>query len=243
MQPVRGHNAYTPDQEDAWSFIGLPFDVRALGLCYWRGFETYDKFEDLVDRATKMTPREVRREPDGKWRITLERRKPVLMQDVLWIDESRGFTIARSETRVGNSVDNSILWDDAYVSEVSWTDRKGIWVPKTLKLQETGDIVARSYALSFEWESVNDPVSDELFTKEGLAGKDRNMIIDMTTGKRVVTSVLNDKPQYRTFYDPKLHVMPENTSSRWILTIGSVVVSVALTVAVILIARRRRAAI
>jgi hypothetical protein len=54
--------------------------------------------------------------------------------------------------------------------------------------------------------------------------------------------VLNDSPEYKTFYDPKMRVVPETTSTRWILMIGSVVLSIVLTAAVIVIAKRRHAA-
>jgi hypothetical protein len=156
-------------------------------------FERYGPFEAVWQPWSEHKPREIARNSQGAWKIVWERTSPVPVEDTMWVDEAKGFTITRREMRDGQGVPASAApRDPAEVCEVNWKFEDGVWVPATLKLQTGSAPRLRIYDLSFEWKSINRPIPDRPFTMDGLDITDRKTVIDRTSGQPVVRGVLND---------------------------------------------------
>ena len=187
----------------------LPFDVRCLGLYYWIGFERRGfRFDHMYEGLTRHKPREAERDADGRWKIVWELPGAVAERRTVWLDEPRGFTVVRSETRYedrsAQKTGGPLVWQEpTQASDVTWEVNNGVWVPKTFKIQTRRRGALLSCDLSFEWESVNQPVPDNLFTVDGLNIKDRRLVIDYRTGQRIIARVLNDSPGHRTYFHTK----------------------------------------
>jgi hypothetical protein len=185
--------------QDLTQAVGRPFDVRTLGLLYWTDFDKYVRFDDFFLSLSHQKPREVNRQSDGRWKIVWEM---FGTQRTLWVDESSGFAPIRSETRFLSKKGNSKAWaEPRYISEVTWVKHSDVWVPKTFRLENHPSPESPlSYDLSFEWESVNSKIPDAYFKKEGLEIQDRTVVMDLTTGRPVITDVLNDNHDYASYH-------------------------------------------
>jgi hypothetical protein len=180
-----------------------PFDVRALGLYYWGGFEGALSFEEEYNAAAKNKPREIERDPEGRWKIVWESIQPARSLSTIWVDEARGFTIVRMEARFPRKNVNPVAWDEPmFTNEVTWVSQGDVWVPRTFKITDRDENRLRSYDLALEWESVNQPVPEKYFTIEGLDDQTRRAVWDMKTGTPILVNVLND-PNYPGFFRSK----------------------------------------
>jgi hypothetical protein len=212
---------------DTGNFRGRPFDVRALGLYYWAAFHENVPFEQIHDILSKHKPREIERDPEGRWRIVWEFTRPARSQDTVWIDEVRGFTVVRSETRFPLSNVDPVVWGEpTFTNVVTWALEDEIWVPKTFKIENRVERAVRSYDLAFEWESVNKPVPDRWFSVDGLDISERTEVYDMTTGQRILREILNDSPKFATFY-PGPAKQPRLL---WIVMFNAALTAIAITV-------------
>lgn len=169
-------NIYAPGQ--------LPsvdaFDVRCLGLLTVGDLSSYQSFGDSWKMLKDLEPAGIGQEPDGKWKIVWDSMiAGTRVQRILWIDGSRGFTVSRSETRHPIGEAGSTLPDVAnYQSEVAWELREGVWVPIKFKIFRGAGHATTSFDLSFQWESINRPVPELLFTKDDFATEPRTFLID-----------------------------------------------------------------
>ncbi len=77
--------------------------------------------------------------------------------------------------------------------------------------------------LAFEWESVNKPIPDELFQKEGLGLPGETFVIDHRLGRGIVIGRLDGKPTAFSNEPP----LSANRSRTWI---GSAIIGLLLTI-------------
>jgi hypothetical protein len=169
---------YSAEEERTKRLQGLPFDVRALGLYLWYDFLHYKRFEQIHDTISKSTPLRIERDADSRCKITWDFGGSMLV--TAWIDEKKGFTVLRSETRLTKGRSASVQPD--FKTEVTWELREDVFVPKTLKHQNQRGQILLSYDLVFEWESVNQPLDDRHFKLDGLGIKERTPVKNTITG-------------------------------------------------------------
>lgn len=166
------------------------FDIRCLGLAYLLDLEQASSFDEMYRSWLDDKPQSVTQEADGVWRVRWE---DEMNQTTIWVKESQGFTPIRLEGRFKSGKGAKSRWSDPKTtSEVTWQQLSGVWVPKTFRIENT--IIPNrtlSYDLSFEWESVNEPVAESLFTPQGLGIKRKAVVIDQTLGTPIITHQLN----------------------------------------------------
>lgn len=169
-----------------------PFDVRALGLAYWMDFVKGYQFEELVESYKAETPVEIVRIPEAVFRATWIRGGT---RTVVWIDSEQGVSPIRlevSERLPAATEDGSGNWSQPkLVSDVTWQAINGVWVPRTFSIEEL-HLAPRvmKYELTFDWESVNQDIPDEVFSEEGLELPERTVTVDDRLGEPVVTGLL-----------------------------------------------------
>jgi hypothetical protein len=216
----------------------MAFDVRALGLYYWYNLEAGTLFDEICNIYRSQKVSEVVIERPGvhrlRWRLSSEQRR------TLWIDEQRGYTPVHLEVVDRLESNRSREWDDpTIVSDVTWVETSGVWVPKTYRIEEklpSGRFT--SYEFVFEWESVNEPVLEQLFTVEGFNLPKGTYLIDSRLGQPIVTGAVgrNSVPEFgilRSHHEP-----PRNKAKPTVVV--SVGVTVVLAVLGFLLYRRLR---
>jgi hypothetical protein len=149
----------------------------------------------------------------------------------MWISEAQGFSPIRFEIRVptfGERPDNNgDGWDDVphSLSEVTWIERSGVWVPVSLRVETNfgpgGTHRQVTQELAFDWESVNEPVDDELFTALAIAPSEDTELVDMRLGEPVSLGTVGQQAH------PVPLVAAEGRASlRWVIA-AAVAVAVA----------------
>ncbi len=217
------------------------FDVRAIGLCYFSNLDRGTTLSELLELYKGQSPTEVLNDGKGisriRWRLAADHLRTVC------IDEQRGFTSIRLEV-AGGAVKPGEEGDWAsptIVSDVSWIEVSGVWVPKTYHIENTLSSGRKcSYDLAFEWESVNKPIPYVLFTAEGFDLKRGTYIVDVRLGKPIITGAIgrNSVPEFGIIESRDEPPRRRNaTATIWVL--GSV--AVLLVVGIVIGYRRIRA--
>ncbi|NOX54177.1 MAG: hypothetical protein GXP27_06990 [Planctomycetes bacterium] len=118
----------------------------------------------------------------------------------IWFDTGKGWVPIRLEERylvIEGDPPRAVpgKWSEPeHVCQVTWARGSGgAWVPRTAVLtHRAGMFLAdvphhdlRRWELEFEWESVNKPIDDTVFSIEGMDGPDRtSIVVDKTLGGR-----------------------------------------------------------
>lgn len=169
---------------------GVPsgfWDPRIYGLC------TYD---DLLRYTTLAKYAEAFREGISEAKFTIGPRgndgivvaeylygsdpgKPEVIDGRrrIWIDSDRGFVPIRTEQQqrgAGSMASNSEGWmPPVAVSTATWEIQDGVWVPTSaivkLKVEDSsGEGLAITYDLAFDWLLINPPLDESVFSLERL---------------------------------------------------------------------------
>jgi hypothetical protein len=170
------------------------------------------------------------REDDGLIRVAWiagERRD---MKRTVWFNEERGFTPERYEFQ-GRTRE---VWKLRDVTTTEWQQQQGLWVP--VRMTHQGLVTKKDTELAFTWESLNEPLPDELFTAEGFESDEGTYIVDARLGPPVITEIVGQE------YSPP---QPPDTPPRreWQWTPLRIVLASALALmfalAMLSLARRR----
>jgi hypothetical protein len=234
---LRGGGAVLKFPAGSRKVFGLPFDVRAMGLYSWDTFHNYTGFDEVYSILRAHKPREIQREDNGRWRILWEFVTPMPSLASIWVDEAQAFSIIRSEHRYpvpGHSGGTKVHWDvPAVINMVSWFRRSDLWLPKTLKLQESFADRIESYDLAFEWKSTNEDIPESLFSINALGGNRAKRVIDMATGKPISEpSSYDDLPS-------ELSLHGKGAAIYWLMGVNAVILT-GLAVTYVVRYRRRR---
>jgi hypothetical protein len=213
------------NQDSDRTIQGVPFDVRALGLYDWLGFVRGYSFDTVYSHLLAWEPESIERDPSGLWSIRWEFNGRGQGEQRIWIDESKGFTVTRNEIRYGKVSSRSRTPD--MVSQVTWEMVGDTWIPKTLSIHRNRHPRLLAYDLDFNWNLVNEPVRDDVFTRNGMAIAERTRVVDMTSGHEVLEEVLNDTPDHSTYFRTEPVRRP---AFYWILGLNVIVLTIILLV-------------
>lgn len=182
---------------------GYVFDVRTAGLAALISIKgnaaTWPRFLAMLERDGRPT---LHTEADGTLCVTWRKSKAVETPDgklverfghSFWVDAKRDFVPVRATFFSGASPDPSI--DGSKVStivETEWTEEQGILVPRRCAWELPLD--KQSAELIFEWESVNGPVDEKLFTPQGLGAPKGTLIVNDRLGKDFIESTIGEEP-------------------------------------------------
>lgn len=224
-----------------------PFDVRGVGLYSWitgSSFET--TFDRLMTFYSENRPVQVTVE-DGVYHFVViqDAKKYAEMKLDVWIDGTKGYSPIRLERRFRTYKESNTKWPEPdSVSETTWAQIQGVWVPSTWKIdQRRQGKIKKAYALSFEWEAINSALDARLFTKEGFNLEKGTYLIDRQLNRPIVTGRIGGGPTYiagEKLQDPKMATASGRFWS-YAITIGSLVL-ILITVCVIRWSRRKKIA-
>jgi hypothetical protein len=165
-----------------------PFDVRAVGLYLGGSLDAGTPFEEMWRHFSVQKYETISEERKGLFQLKYVAKSTVRDSHVtLWIDEGAGFAPVRFETRHPDRMNPGKWLEPSWISQSSWSSINGVWVPKTYRTEVSfpGQLT-RSYDLAFEWEAVNQPLNQALFTKEGLELKPGTFFMRREGGNVIV---------------------------------------------------------
>jgi hypothetical protein len=201
-----------------------PIDIRTLGLCYANDLES--SFQETYKSLTLQAPDEIGKDAKGMYRLRIEYDEG-LAQYVVWLDEAKGFVPVRMERAERNEPGER--WEQRCVSEVSWVEKGQAWVPKSYRIVD--QIVpgrTMTYELAFDWESVNEPIPEKLFTPEGFGLPKGALIINEELSKPFIEGVIGGGPVRAILADAEPPPPPkEEKSTVWIAILGMVLLGAA----------------
>jgi len=122
--------------------------------------------------------------PGELTRVELFKRGEIELTKKIWINESRGFTIERSEFSYRDTELEPPV-DCLFISRATWQKINGAWVPVSFSADETTDREDHVEA-KIVWESVNTPVDPRLFTVAGVRKSPDTQVVDVRSGKPVL---------------------------------------------------------
>lgn len=157
------------------------FDVRAIGILLYADFSLGTSFEELISHLMSQEITGFNRDAVGLCKITWEFGESRELQRMLWLDASRGYSPVRQETRYRKSEQDA--WSGVKIlSETTWREIDGAWVPQTYVLEDRFNVRVKKYELAFDWESINEPVPEEVFSWEGFDLPIGTAIVDNRLG-------------------------------------------------------------
>jgi len=166
---VRAATLYDPFSLDACRTMAEVFDIFKTG---------YAK----MNRAAKKTN-------NGQWELTWKSQyDQEIIKYTMIVDEARGYTPEefRCETRFVDVRAPSREWFLEWKNQTRWDQIGGTWVPVHHEHRQVLSPVSQyseSYIYDYHWESVNQDVSDDLFTYTKLDVPKTVAIQDVSTGE------------------------------------------------------------
>lgn len=214
------------------------FDVRTPGLTVMRGFEDGISFDEInkllldqkIVNAIEDTANGFAR---IEWEINHLRRE-------IWLDQNRGYTPIHFTIRRRSGSQDKPNWQGAPIEEadLTWEKNGDVWVPKTYShRQQVGQKLVSSFTIALQWESVNEPVDESLFTYERLNTPVKAQVVSDQLGQSV--SVGYAYPDGET---PQTEItLPTDVTTRRRAIIYANVAVVAVLAFVVLLKRRMAA--
>jgi hypothetical protein len=175
-----------------------PFDIRCLGLYTGVSLDKGYSVDEMIAAYSSYEHQVVVKSKNKNHELSFVG-KPYAqnplgdVQTVIWFDENRGFSPIRSEWRERDPKNLDRWKPSVEVNETTYQLVADVWVPRTYRTEWKTEKVRKCLELAFEWESVNQPVRAELFTKEGLELKTGTMYMDTQTGKPIVVGAAGVK--------------------------------------------------
>jgi hypothetical protein len=122
-------------------------------------------------------------------------------QAIVWINPARQFSPVRSEFWDGTSQnqEKEIRRELREVIEAEWTEIEGTWVPtrcrwRRPKQRNDESELTKQAELTFEWESVNSPVSETLFTPEAVGAPPGTYVVRIVGEQSQIEYILGQRP-------------------------------------------------
>jgi hypothetical protein len=202
-------------------------------------------FEQALASLQEHAPTEVQEEESGLrkivWLLVSGQHKRTL-----WIDPSKGFSPVRlevSDQRVRVGAPKRGDWPVPYVvNEVEWIAVDDIWVPTEFRFEKrmppppagssqnpTGNLkdAVVQYSYSFNWESINRAIPDELFDVNALGAPKGTIITNVEGEKRFVEGVIGGTWKEPRLQEPTPPVVGL-VNSRYVMIVINVVAVLAI---------------
>jgi hypothetical protein len=194
-------NSFVPNEirvtrsETKIGSVAQPFDIRTLGSA---GIISLSKNISLADTFAKMAEQQivsVERTSNGlrviEWKLSSEQAAPIqfIASKRVWFDDAQGGCPVRFEVLQTDS-GKDIVHEK---SRIVWKKVSDVWVPSKSMVgygPRGGETELAEYA--YQWESVNEPVSDEFFTAKGMKPAGRVKVIDRREAAPVDLETLKD---------------------------------------------------
>lgn len=214
------------------------YDPRLLG---WGGWDSLpSSFEEFVESS--FIDRELTVIDEGGGIQKIEVRHPVDTKSVhvstFWIDEQQGWQPVRSsfswfdprqtpDAKARN--EGRKPYED---SQQTWENHGGVWVMKSLSLQNRRGTAEKHLQLSFDWENVNQPIPADRFdwTKSWKYGTDYHYLIDKRLGGREIDITDNKRGRPYEISLPRSIEAPVARPNRvwWLVPVNIALISCAL---------------
>ena len=155
--------------------------MQSLGLAYTATLQRYVSFSKRYQVLSESKVVEVADEGEGVCRVVWEIGTSPGTFETIWFDRQRGYSPIRIELR-----NPRLSADLLQMGETTWQQVDGIWVPRTFlgeNFDGSGKMESRM-ELALEWESVNHPVPEELFTAAGIGLPPETQIVSFELGSR-----------------------------------------------------------
>ncbi len=187
-----------PEKPFRHSDLSYPLDARALGFLSVASFEAGRTLDELGAVLPGQLVSHVERQADGLMRLTtpfdiIPNTDFDDSKRLIYIDVQNGHTPVRLELHEERYRRRG-LDGPSQLAEVSWIAIDGVWVPrhflsKLTNITSDGKLMEQAYEYEFEWESVNEPVSDDLFSYKTFQGLPRGTPVydERDGGKKVET--------------------------------------------------------
>jgi hypothetical protein len=225
------------------------FDIRAIGMGTLADLEAGSTFEELLAQRTTAGVSMVKE--DGRdvfvleWKFVFEQAPPTVLR--LWIDEAHGYSPIKCEVVVPTQSDspaagNPITERLHFRGECSWTVMHGVWVPTAFSAEvDPGGDKSEGYDLAFDWEGINQPLPDTLFTIASLEAPPHERVVDRKLGRGIdIGSVEDVVGPARTA--PSLPVANGSGRTIWVALVGVGIAIVCVIVALRWLHRRSQRA-
>lgn len=229
----------TVQENEAPLYEARTFDLRGIGLYHWLDLQETVDLDKVLASWTSVEPDQVVADDQGVVRMRWTFAQG-MAQRTFWLDTKKGFTPARFEVRWKDDKSPSGWSDPRVVSQSTWEERSGAWVPTTYRIEDHhGSDRTRIYELAFDWKSVNEPVSDEYFTMEGLKLTSGTLLVDTRLSKPILVGKIGE--DHAPLIDSlNSEQTPVAARKRW--TIVAVLnTAILLVVAVVVVCRQLKA--
>lgn len=219
---VRSVSVHDRDH-DARLLGAHPFDVRIAGLSPLGPYSVRDTLDRLLekDRAFDVSALiDYERDRDAvKLTFEIEGKKAFAgwrFRRELWIDKAQGYKPIRAE--VFSIEAGAAEWVRQDVSRTEWLQMGGTWVPKVWRMEAPPAQI--SSELTFDWESVNEPIPERLFQIEGFEAPDGTAVMDYTLDTPIKVATVGETPMAPL-------IRPADSSRRmWLLLLNLALVAV-----------------
>jgi hypothetical protein len=164
------------------------FDVKAIGIYSWVEFQQSLGFEELIENLISMPVLEVSENSEGVYELVWELGSENL-QWIIDVDCHRGFAPIAAKMRQRTT--SSDPWLNIQEFQSDWEKVSSVWVPVrfTGRKQPKSDANTDTISLRLDWRSVNDTISDEMFTIKALNAPDAVSVVDSTLGSPIEIKV------------------------------------------------------
>ena len=170
---------------------GMPFDVRAVGLCSYRELAIGGRVEGVLKTFSSGRVRSASAalEKDvGVLDFEMNIDGPVSTHLVYWIDTTRDYVPLRCEVRIVGPFGGSTAHERI---ETSWEKVNDTWIPtRSVWLGIHRNTVTSIEDMRFTWKSVNEKVPETLFSEESLKLPKNTYIVDTRLGKPILEKVI-----------------------------------------------------
>jgi len=173
-----------------------PFDVRCLGLLNWNRYDIGDlEIDEILRSWAEMKVEEVIVEPNGFHRFSGTGGPNQAVRRTVWLDESKGFAPVRMEVYTKQpGGGGAYRTDPVFASALTWVKISDVWLPKTYhnEMSMGNGTIGETYDLTLEWDNVNQPLPQELFTAEGLSAPKGTYVTETRLGRPYVAVVIGN---------------------------------------------------
>ena len=198
-----------------------PFDLRILGPATQGEFGSRLTHEQLWAFLNGHKPARGVRESAASSRVVFDyplAGGKLKGRRTLWISSAKGFVVERMEAEY--LLPKTDKWTLSCSSQVDWKQTSGVWVPAKAVLRDRG--ASSRTDLSFDWQSVNEPIDSSVFDVAGIEAPRGTSVWDLTLGNAVLDSVVGQSE--RILYAE----MPRPSPARLVIVLANVVFLMAL---------------
>ena len=168
-----------------------PFDPRIFGIAGIVSVQKNVTVESIIDNLSQNLVSAVVHESDDVFLVSyhMDNGNVILRR---WFDSSKGFAPIRSEVILKEEEKPARMLER---TSVTYQKVGEYLVYKSVFVAYEPDTEREeSISYDFEWESVNEPVSEALFTEDGLKVTGLVDVVDLRLGRPVVVRTLNQRP-------------------------------------------------